>query len=220
MANVCITPWRYGHVSFAMHPISEPRMVDDTAFDVDLVRRTRAGDLTAFEELVVRHRGVVARVVARIVGDNDADDVTQDAFLRAFHRLGNYRGEASFRTWLLRIAHNSAYDTLERRRRERPLAELEDEEENVEAARPARAPADRLEAKERRERLQTKLRLLTPAHRAVVVLRDLEGLTYDEIATVTNTPVGSVKGRLHRARRELIALLRANTYDWELPDGR
>jgi RNA polymerase sigma-70 factor, ECF subfamily len=215
---VC-NPTSSGKVSFAVPTsVSESRVTDEAALDGVLVRRTRAGDPTAFEELVVRHHGVVARVVARIVGDNDADDVTQDAFLRAFHRLGNFRGEASFRTWLLRIAHNSAYDTLERRRREQALADLDDEE-TLEPAPPARAPADRLEAKERQERLQTKLRLLTPAHRAVVVLRDLEGLTYDEIATVTNTPVGSVKGRLHRARRELIALLRANTYDWELPDG-
>jgi RNA polymerase sigma factor (sigma-70 family) len=81
----------------------------------------------------------------------------------------------------------------------------------------ARTPAERLEARERRERLEGKVRLLSPAHRAVLVLRDIEGLTYEEIADVTESPLGSVKGRLHRARAELIELLRRNTYDWELP---
>jgi len=78
-------------------------------------------------------------------------------------------------------------------------------------------PAESLEEHERRDRLEAKLRLLSAPHRAVLVLRDLEGLSYDEIAEVTDTPLGSVKGRLHRARAELIDLLRRNTYDWELP---
>ena len=74
-----------------------------------------------------------------------------------------------------------------------------------------------LETRERRERLEGKLRLLRPEHRAVLVLRDLEGLPYEDIATATSMPLGSVKGRLHRARDELIDILRRNTYDWELP---
>jgi RNA polymerase sigma-70 factor (ECF subfamily) len=77
-----------------------------------------------------------------------------------------------------------------------------------------------LEDRERRERLELKLAELREEHRAVLVLRDLEGLPYEEIAAVTRTPVGSVKGRLHRARNELIEIMRNNSYDWELPDGR
>jgi RNA polymerase sigma factor (sigma-70 family) len=83
-----------------------------------------------------------------------------------------------------------------------------------------KTPADELEESERRSRLELKLERLRPAHRAVLVLRDLEGLPYEEIADVTETPLGSVKGRLHRARSELIEILRTNTYDWELPDER
>ena len=197
------------------------RTLDDNAVDEQLVRRARAGDTGAFETLVTRHRDVVLRVSARMVGKDDAADVAQDAFLRAFHRLGAFRGEAPFRTWLLRIAHNSAVDALARTRRERSLDDLDSETEpegGERGGQPA-LPAHRLEVKERRERLGSKLRMLSPAHRAVLVLRDLEGLTYEEIAEVTASPLGSVKGRLHRARRELIDLLRANTYDWELPDG-
>ena len=82
-----------------------------------------------------------------------------------------------------------------------------------------RTPARLLEDSERRDRLTGKLRLLRPEHRLVLVLRDVEGLTYEEIAVATGMPLGSVKGRLHRARAELIDALRRNTYDWELPDA-
>ena len=188
-----------------------------------LVGRARRGDLSAFGELVERHREVVYRVSARMVGVDEAEDVTQDAFLRAFHRLDRFRGESPFRSWLLRIAHNAALDALDRRRRD-PVASDErgpDHDAHVEARASAdRTPADELEITERRQRLETKLEGLRPSHRAVLVLRDLEGLAYEEIAELTEMPLGSVKARLHRARAELIEILRTNTYDWELPDER
>ena len=82
------------------------------ALDAELVRRTTRGELGAFEQLVDRHRSVVVRVAARIVGTDEAEDVSQDAFLRAFHRLPHFRGDAPFRAWLLRITHNAALDHL------------------------------------------------------------------------------------------------------------
>src|SRR3954462_10710659 len=84
--------------------------------DADLVRRSTRGELAAFEALVDRHRPVVVRVAAGIVGADDAEDVSQDAFLRAYHRLERFRGDAPFRSWLLRITHNAALDHLARRR--------------------------------------------------------------------------------------------------------
>jgi len=182
--------------------------------DAGLVERSRAGDLRAFEALVERYRAVVVRVARRIAGPADAEDVAQETFLRAFHRLGQYRGESPFRSWLLRIAHNTALDALARQRP--PAADLEGEEVG-DVPHPHKTPADQLEDEERRERLLLKLREVQPNHRAVLVLRDLEGLSYEEIAQVTDAPLGSVKGRLFRARRELIEALRHNTYDWELP---
>ena len=182
--------------------------------DSELVDRSRTGDLSAFEVLVERHRDVVTRVAARIAGPGEADDVAQDAFLRAYHRLELFRGEGSFRSWLLQITHNAALTTVARRRPEPVGAAPEGDEDGAEAP---KTPAERLEERERRERLELKLRGLRPEHRAVLVLRDVEGLTYEEIAQVTESPLGSVKGRLHRARGELIDLLRRNTYDWELP---
>jgi RNA polymerase sigma-70 factor (ECF subfamily) len=181
--------------------------------DAELVRRTTRGELEAFERLVDRHRPVVVRVAARIVGSDEAEDVSQDAFLRAFHRLPHFRGDAPFRSWLLRIAHNAALDHLGRRRPEPVDPETLDTSEPS-ASRP---PAERLEVRERIDRLERKLHGLSYQHRVVLVLRDAEGLSYEEIADITDTPLGSVKGRLHRARQEFVDILRANTYDWELP---
>ena len=179
-----------------------------------LVERARAGDLGSFEELVDRYRDLIVRVAARIVGPSDAEDVTQDVFLRAFHRLGQFRGQAPFRSWLLRIAQNSALNALQQKRSKEQSA---DDAGGFELEDPGRRPAEELEVSERRERLSRKLLEVQPTHRAVLVLRDLEGLSYQEIAEITEAPVGSVKGRLFRARRELIDILRHNTYDWELP---
>jgi RNA polymerase sigma-70 factor (ECF subfamily) len=189
--------------------LAAPAKDDD---DAELVRRTTRGDLDAFEQLVDRHRPVVVRVAARIVGSHEAEDVSQDAFLRAFHRLEHFRGDAPFRSWLLRITHNAALDHIGRRRPEPVDPETLDTTESA-----SRPPADQLETRERIERLERKLHGLSEPHRVVLVLRDAEGLTYEEIADITETPLGSVKGRLHRARREFVEMLRANTYDWELP---
>jgi RNA polymerase sigma-70 factor, ECF subfamily len=183
--------------------------------DATLIERTLEGDLTAFEALVERHRAVVFRVAARIVGPDDAEDVSQDSFLRAFHRLGQYRGTASFRTWLLQITQHTALNALAWARR-RPSAAADDPPEAPDHD-PERQPVSELENRERRERLELKLDALRPEYRSLLVLRDLEGLSYGEIAGVLEMPLGSVKGRLHRARSELIELLRNNTYDWELP---
>jgi RNA polymerase sigma-70 factor (ECF subfamily) len=187
---------------------------DSTDADRADVERTLRGDLAAFEALVERHRDVVYRVAARIAGPHDAEDISQDAFLRAFHRLGRFRGDAPFRAWLLQIAHNAAVDHLSRRRPE-PVEDAGDHEGTEQAV--ARLPAERLESRERIARLEAKLRGLPPEQRAALVLRDIEGLSYDEIATVTQAPLGTVKVRLFRARRELIDMLRHNTYDWNLP---
>jgi RNA polymerase sigma-70 factor, ECF subfamily len=176
------------------------------------VQATLRGDLRAFEALVERHRDVVVRVAARIVGREEAEDVSQDAFLRAFHRLPRFRADASFRAWLLQITHNAAIDHLNRRRPE-PVETIDDDPERA----VTRLPAERLESRERMARLERKLRGLSPEARVALVLRDIEGLSYEEIAAITDAPLGTVKVRLFRARRDLIEMLRRNTYDWELP---
>ncbi|WP_320669038.1 RNA polymerase sigma factor [Patulibacter defluvii] len=190
--------------------------MDDVPSDAALVRRVRNGHLEAFEPLVARHRDTVVRVAARVVGPDEAEDVAQEAFLRCLSRLPQYRATGSFRAWLLQIAHRTALDAVRRRR---PLP-VDPEGEAQVAVRDddrSRQPARQLEARERRDRLERKLLDLREEHRVVLVLRDLEGFAYDEIADATEAPIGTVKGRLFRARKELIDLLRNNTYDWDLP---
>ena len=179
-----------------------------------LVARARHGDVGCFEQLVERYRDLVFRVAARVVGPDEASDVSQDAFLRAFNSLDRFAAEGSFKSWLLQITHNAAVSAATRRRAE-PFdrSQAEDEDQASEAPSPAMA----LERRERIERMEGKIRLLRMEHRSVLVLRDVEGLSYQEVAEATEAPLGSVKGRLHRARAELIELLRNNTYDWELP---
>lgn len=185
--------------------------------DDELVARCRAGDVGAFGVLVARHQDVVLRVAARIVGADESADVAQDTFLRAFHRLDRFRGESTFRAWVLGIARNSALDALAARRRRPAPDDTPDDRGGRLLGVAPHTPAHLLDERERRERLRMKLQLLSPRHRDVLVLRELEGLSYDEIAEATQSPLGSVKGRLHRARDELAELLRANAYDWELP---
>jgi RNA polymerase sigma-70 factor, ECF subfamily len=180
--------------------------------DHELLRRIERGELEAFEEIVARYRDTVFGVAARVVGPVEADDVTQDTFLRAFNTLHQFRGDAAFKTWLTRIAHNTALNALARKR-PIPVEEAElDREPGGE-----RTPADVLESGERRERLMRKIGLLKPPYRSVVLLRDVQGLSYDEIAGILDVPLGTVKIRLRRARALLIDMLRNNTYDWDLP---
>lgn len=184
--------------------------------DSVLVDRARSGDRRCYEELVERHSAVVFRVAARIVGPDDAQDVSQDTFIRAYYRLDQYTGEGAFRSWLLQVTRSVALNSL-RKRREHPTEEIEvvaGADESVDARRPASA----LEQREQRERLELKVAGLSDNHREVLVLRDIEGLPYEEIAKIGEIPIGTVKGRLHRARAEMIDVLRHNTYDWELPD--
>jgi RNA polymerase sigma-70 factor (ECF subfamily) len=182
--------------------------------DRQQVERTLAGDLHAFEGLVERHREIVFRVASRIVGRENAEDVSQDAFLRAFHRLDRFRGDASFRTWLLQITQNAALSSLARRQNNLVADPGTGDPADPDAS---RQPVTALERRERQQRLELKLERLRTDYRSLLVLRDLEGLSYSEISEILDMPLGSVKGRLHRARAELIDLLRNNTYDWELP---
>jgi RNA polymerase sigma-70 factor (ECF subfamily) len=185
--------------------------------DQRFVRAALGGDLRAFERLVERHQDLVFRVTVRLVGsDQEAEDVTQETFLRAFHRLDRYRGEAPFRSWLLRIAHNTAV-TYVTSKRAQSQSSLDGLPEDLTSAEHRGGPAEQLERSERLRRLDTKIKALSPGHRTVLVLRDIEGLSYDEIARVTDSPLGSVKARLYRAREEFIDVLRHNTYDWDLP---
>ncbi len=168
-----------------------------------LVERGRHGDLEAFDGLVAAYQDWVYNVAYRITGNaEDARDAAQETFVKAFRALPRYRPQAAFGTWLYRIAVNTALDIV-RRRRAVPPASLDD------AILPGGVynPEEEAERGEVRRRVHQALQRLSPEHRAVVVLRDLQGLAYEEIAAVLGIPVGTVRSRLSRARDALRGLL-------------
>lgn len=178
--------------------------------DERAVSRFLAGDVLGFEQIVRHYSGMVFGLAARLVGPADAEDVVQETFLRAWHGLGRFRGESSLKTWLYAIALNRArarHGTLARlravftpgaAREDDPFASLDD------AADPALSPEENAVLAERRRRLRAALGTLPDEFRTAVVLRDLEGLSYEEVASVLGIPIGTVRSRLARGR----ALLR------------
>jgi RNA polymerase sigma-70 factor (ECF subfamily) len=168
--------------------------------EATLVRRARGGDREAFGLLVSRYQASVYRVVRGVLADvTECEDVVQEVFLKAFASLGRFRGESGMFTWLYRIAVNEAL----RARRRRPWARAEAIPE-VEAPVPERPDEDgpSLAALERL------LRKLPDEFRSIVVLRDIEGMAYKDIAETLEIPMGTVESRLFRARQELRALWR------------
>lgn len=176
-----------------------------SADDLALVRRSRDGDREAFEALVARYQTPVYRLALRMVHrPEDAEDVAQEAFLKAYLALPSFREEADFRTWLFRIASNHCLDRLRRRRRE--LADAGAVEAGLHRGSTAvdEGPLQRLLRRERREDLADAVASLPPRYRIAVVLHYVQGLTYREIGGVLGLPLKTVETRLYRAK----ALLR------------
>lgn len=184
-----------------------------TRDDSELIAAAKKGDLSAFNQLVLRYQSQAYNVAYRLLGNRDAAaDATQEAFLKAYQRLHQLRGN-TFRPWLLRIVTNTCYDMLRQYAR-RPTQSLEPAEEDDEPDRLARwqspeaSPEEIALRHEIHRVIQEGLLTLSPEHRAVVVLSDIEGLNYEEIAQALNVPVGTVKSRLSRARARLRDYLR------------
>lgn len=170
------------------------------------VEAARRGDLAAFNQLVLAYQSLVYNVAYRTLGNaDDAADVTQEAFFSAYRSIGEFRGGA-FRSWLLRIVVNACYDLLRRRRR-RPADSLEAlaDEEDGPVAVPDSAPGPErlaLDA-ETAAAIQQGLLLLPEEQRLVVVLCDVQGLSYEEAAEATGAAIGTIKSRLSRGRARL-----------------
>ncbi|MCE2541230.1 MAG: sigma-70 family RNA polymerase sigma factor [Acidobacteria bacterium] len=175
------------------------------------VEDARAGDGGAFEALVLRYQARIVNYASAIVHDaGAAEDVAQETFVRAWRGLGRFRGESAFKTWLYRIATNVARTHLDRRGRQARIGDrsLDDETEPLQAGDvPSPAP-DAETSLVRREAIDRALAELPDELRAALVLRDVEGLDYKEIAGVTGAPIGTVESRIFRARRRLRTLLR------------
>jgi len=177
--------------------------------DRELVRASRRGDKEAFRELLERYqRKVVSVALGMVHNRDDAMEIAQETFVKAFENLGNFKGESSFYTWLYRIVVNRAID-FQRRERRHPTVALEDrvsggdEYENIlREAKPA-DPYHHAQAHEIGERVNAAINELTPDHKAVILLREVEGLSYDEISRVMQCSKGTVMSRLHYARKKL-----------------
>lgn len=170
--------------------------------EMALVERARSGDYTAFEELVGRYRNDVFALAYHFVRNReDAWDISQEVFIRAYGALGRFRGDASFKTWLLRITSNLCKDAFKKRR----LRTVSfDEAMGVDAA-PSSIPGPgrALEADELGRAIDKAVDMLPPKHRMTFVLREYEGLSYDEMAQVMHCSLGTVMSRLHHARKKL-----------------
>ena len=178
-----------------------------------LVDRAQRGDVESFNALVRAYEGRVYNLCYRMLGDADsAADAAQDAFLAAFRNLRSFRG-GSFRSWMLRIATNACYDQLRARKR-RPTVSLDESDDDEEAsplqiADLAESPSDFALRRELAAAIERGLSELPDEQRIILVLSDIEGLAYDEIAQITNTNLGTVKSRLSRGRARLRDVLKA-----------
>lgn len=168
-----------------------------------MIRNILAGDAMAQRGLYDAHVGRVYRLAYRMTGDATmAEDMTQDTFIRAFDRLGDFRGDGAFGGWLHRIATSVIYSALRKRQRIRQFEVVEEDPEILESAMAVPAP-DR----ELRRRLDLAIGKLDLNHRLVFVMHELEGFSHQEIAEAMDTPVGTAKARLSRAREKLRDML-------------
>jgi len=187
--------------------VPESPEIDERA----LIQRCIAGDASAFEPLVEKYRQRVWRLAYQVLHDREeAWDVAQEAFVRAFHSLPPFRGQSAFYTWLFRITVNVATDRHRQRGAQARAfgpERVTEEEWARTTPDPGGGPEQQAARKEQRERIRRALDALPPKARTIIMLSDVEGLSYREIAEVLNCPIGTVMSRLHNARKRLKGLL-------------
>ncbi|MDX2108781.1 MAG: sigma-70 family RNA polymerase sigma factor [Verrucomicrobiota bacterium] len=183
----------------------------EVAVDSDMVwvKKVQAGDVAAFDKLVVKYRERIYSITYNLISNReDAADLTQDTFIKAFTSINKFQGKSAFYTWLYKIAINASL-TLQKKNRLRRFFSLDNINQEM-------APAEILEAlavktkteketliKELQEKLNEALQKLSPIHRTVVVLFEIEGLSHQEIADIMNSTAGTVRSRLHYAKQQL-----------------
>ncbi|KAF0177563.1 MAG: RNA polymerase sigma-24 subunit ECF subfamily [Limisphaerales bacterium] len=192
-----------------------PQPIDHkTALDVQLVAASQAGDMLAFEELVARHRDkIYARAFSMMRNEEEAIDLAQEAWVKAWQRLKQFQGDSSFATWMTRIVINLCLDQLRRQKRTRAesIEQLDEELGGVERQMPVVAtnPSEGLERSELRKRIDKAMNQLSYEHRTVLILHEFEEMEYKQIAKVMNCSIGTVMSRLFYARRRLASLLQS-----------
>lgn len=180
--------------------------------DADLVARCQNGDMSAYNELVRRHQGKVYAMIRNMVkNETDAWDLAQDSFIKAWKALPKFEAKAKFSTWLFRIAHNVVYDWLRKHRLERGSDELNDELlgggrvdfQAPTSPRPQTSPDEEMERTELRQQIEAGLAKLSIEHREIILLREVQGMAYKEIAEILECSQGTVMSRLFHARKNL-----------------
>ena len=176
--------------------------------DLELVRRAQRGERGAFDLLVLRYQHKVVKLVARLLRDpTEAEDVAQEAFIKAYRALGSFRGDSAFYTWLYRIAVNTARNTMASRQR-RPIdyeADLSESEQSAVESRMRHTdtPEATVLSGEIHETVNRAVAELPEDLRTAIILREVEGLSYEEIAAAMDCPVGTVRSRIFRAREAI-----------------
>ncbi len=200
-----------------MPPSTAPS--DGEVPDLELVKRCQAGDTRAFDALVTKYRGRVYCMTYHLIqNETEAWDLAQEAFIKAWRGIGSFKSDATFFTWLYRITHNVCYDWL-RKKKIQGDGEFDDSRtEHVAAAgaeavpRAVRSPSEQIGGAELKARIDEAIARLSPDHRQAILLKEIEGLRYHEIAEVMQTSIGTVMSRLFYARKKLQELLK-DTYE-------
>ena len=175
----------------------------------ELIRKAKQGDMLAFEELILKHEKIVYNVALRMMNHSeDAKDISQEVFLKAYRSLVNFDERSAFSTWLYRITHNTCIDEM-RKRKGKQSYSLEEELENEEGSMQRQiadegdTPEESLLRQEQKNEILQALDTLSEEHKAAIILRDVKGLSYEEIAEILELSLGTVKSRISRARNQL-----------------
>lgn len=177
-----------------------------------IVQKVLKGDVNAFETLVLAYEKSVYNIALRMTGNSeDASDMTQEAFIKAYNSLQSFRGDSKFSVWIYRIATNVCLDFLRSRSR-KPTVSLSVEDKDgdeveLDVADESQSPEQLLDRQMTRESVRRGLETLTPEYRQILLLREIQGLSYDEISQCLGLEVGTVKSRIFRARKKLCAFL-------------
>ena len=188
--------------------------MSDREIDQELVRRAQSGEKRAFELLVIKYQRKLARLLGRLVRDQaEVEDVTQEAFIKAYRALPSFRGDSAFYTWLYRIGINTAKNYLVTNARRPPTSTAyssEDAEgfEDADQLRDMNTPENELASKQIAEIVSATMDQLPEELRTAITLREIEGLSYEEIAEIMNCPIGTVRSRIFRAREAIAEKLR------------
>ncbi|MFT9493618.1 RNA polymerase sigma factor [Anaerosolibacter sp.] len=178
-------------------------------FEIELIEKSKRGDVESFEILIRSHQTLAYNIAFRMLGNvEDANDAAQEALVKVFKSIQSFHGQSSFSTWLYRIVTNTCLDELRKRKRQQVYSyhnpmEMEDGQIDRDVVDPSSSTEEILEKKEEIKNIQDAIQSLPEQHRIVIVLRDIKGLSYEQISGILDCPQGTIKSRISRARLAL-----------------